>query len=82
MNAYSAHTFEQESEDLDLHVKLCAQRYGDLERRITSVENKIDALRDTVERSRTDIWKVVIGCCGTVVVAVISAVATIISSAP
>lgn len=81
MNTYGAHTFEQESEDLDLHVKLCAQRYLELERRITSVENKIDDLRFTVEQSRSDMWKVLIGSCVTVIVAVISAVATVLSAA-
>ena len=82
MSNFSVQTFEQESSDLDLHVKLCAQRYGDLERRISSVETKIDDLRETVLQSRNDIWKILIGCCGTVIVAVISAVATVLSAAP
>ena len=61
---------DQESTDLDLHVQLCAQRYSELDKRLTSVEVKVDALATIIDTGRTDVIKVMIATMGTCIASV------------
>lgn len=61
-----------EKENLEAHVELCAQRYDALEKRLSSVETKLSALHDTVEKSSLNTVKILIGTAGTIIVAVLS----------
>lgn len=70
-------TIDAEIEDLGTHVELCAQRYQDLDARLIKVESKIDEIKIRVESLHTDLWRVLIGTIGTVLVSVISSFAVI-----
>lgn len=63
-----------EKENLEAHVELCSQRYSALEKRLTSVENKISTLQDIIEKSHMSTIKVLIGTAGTVIASVFSIV--------
>lgn len=68
---------EIENQSLPAHVSLCAQRYQHLDERIRSVEQKVDDVKKSLDRMRLDFYKVIIGTGGTIVVAIIGAVASI-----
>ena len=70
---------EAESEDLKIHTELCAQRYSNLDERLTNVESKVDKLTTKIEQQHNDIIKTLIGTGGTIVVAIISAVGLILN---
>jgi hypothetical protein len=61
-----------EKENLEAHVELCSQRYGALENRLTSVEEKIVTLQTTIEKSHLSTIKVLIGTAGTVIASMLS----------
>lgn len=54
-------TQDLESQNLETHVALCQQRYLALERRLTSVENKVDRLTEIIESARTYLLKIAVG---------------------
>ena len=72
-------TIEQEHENLALHVDLCQKRYEAVERRLTSLEGKIDQIHVKIDGFRTDIVKILVGSAGTIAVAVIGLIVTIIN---
>lgn len=71
-----------EKENLEAHVELCAQRYGALENRLTSIEKKVSELHDTIEKSHLSTIKVLIGTAGTVIVGILSTLAVVITKLP
>ena len=68
-----------EKEHLEAHVELCAQRYGQLENRLTNIESKVGDLQDTIEKSHMSMIKVLIGTAGTVVAGVLSTLVVILT---
>lgn len=68
-----------EREDLATHVDLCAQRYQELDARLNVLETKVDKLTHMIEGFSSNLWKTVIGTGGTILVALIGSVATIVS---
>ena len=70
-----------EKENLESHVELCALRYSELERRLTSIEDKVGKLAEAINESRGSMMKVLIGTAGTVVAGVLSTLIVIISKA-
>lgn len=54
-------TTDIESQSLETHVALCQQRYLALERRLSSVESKVDRLTEVIESARTYLLKIAIG---------------------
>ena len=70
-----------EKENLESHVELCALRYGELERRLGNIEEKVGKLADAIEESRGSMMKVLIGTAGTVVAGVLSTLIIILSKA-
>jgi len=70
-----------EKENLESHVELCALRYGELERRLGAIEDKVGRLADAIEESRGSMMKVLIGTAGTVVAGVLSTLVIILSKA-
>ena len=68
-----------EKENLEAHVELCAQRYDALEKRLTSIEGKVAALQESIEKSSLNTIKVLIGTAGTIIVACISLLGVILS---
>ena len=63
-----------EHENLTLHVELCSQRYDSLERRLTNIENKVEAIYTEMTESRTSLNKVIVGSAGTVVAGLLSTI--------
>ena len=72
-------TIDAESSSLETHVELCAQRYEALDQRLISVESKIDGVNKRVESLHADLWKVLIGTMGTVLVSLITTAGVIIT---
>lgn len=72
-------TIDQEHRDLALHVDLCASRYEAVEKRLVSLEAKIDEIHDKIDSFRTDIVKILVGSAGTISVAIITLIITIIN---
>jgi hypothetical protein len=60
-----------EKTNLEAHVDLCAQRYDNLDKRLTSIEGKFDKLQELIEKSHNSMAKVIIGTAGTVVTGVL-----------
>lgn len=74
-------TTEIEKENLEAHVELCAARYGNLEKRLSSIETKVSALQEAIERSHYSTIKVLIGTAGTIIVGILSLMGVIFSKA-
>lgn len=70
---------EIESHSLAAHVSLCELRYKALEDRLENLENKLDALSAKVSNIQESFTRTMIKTAGSVIVAIISAVATIIT---
>jgi len=71
-------TVDQESQDLDLHVQLCAQRYKDLDSRLTSLEVKTDQILAEIRQNKTEMTKIMIGTAGTVIASVLALIVTVL----
>ena len=72
-------TIPAEHQDLATHVDLCAQRYQALDQRMESLELKVDSLVTKVDDVKNSIFTTLITTGGTIIVALIGAVFTIIS---
>lgn len=71
-----------EKENLEAHVELCAERYKQLQSRLSAIEEKVNSLQNTIEKSHLSTIKVLIGTAGTVIVGVLSLFGIIISRFP
>jgi hypothetical protein len=71
-----------EENDLALHTQICAERYQGLDKRLDSLENKVDKIGNKIDINRSDIIKSLIATAGTVIVAVVGAVAVFLSRMP
>lgn len=67
-----------EKQSLEAHVDLCALRYGQLDQRLTTLENKVDTIHDDIIEGQKSLTKVIIGTAGTVIAGVISVALTIL----
>jgi len=70
---------ESENQDLAVHTELCAARYQALDDRLGKVESKVDEIHKTVESLHGDLWRVLIGTAGSVLVAVITTIGVVIT---
>mgnify|MGYP003633577295 CR=1 FL=1 len=75
-------TTEYEREHLEAHVDLCAIRYAHLNERLEKVEAAVVDLHTGVVKGNKGLVKAMIVAVSTIVVALVGAVATIISSMP
>lgn len=73
-------TIQAEKESLETHVDLCAQRYGELEDRLTSVENKVDKLEAKIEEVKNDIKGTFLKAVGAIMVALITSSGVILTT--
>lgn len=69
---------ELEKQSLEAHVDLCALRYGQLDARLSSLEKKVDTVRDDIINGQKSLTKVIIGTAGTVIAGVLSIVVAIL----
>jgi hypothetical protein len=74
----SVSTTDLEKTSLEAHVDLCALRYGQLDLRLTNLEEKVDDIHTDIIEGQKSLSKVIITTAGTVVVGVLSIVATIL----
>jgi len=63
-----------EKESLEAHVELCQQRYEVLERRLGTIEDKVQAIHNDLIENRTSMTKVIIGSAGTIVAGLLSTI--------
>jgi len=72
-------TTKIEKENLEAHVELCAQRYEQIDTRLSTIEGKVSKLQQTIEKSHTSMVKVLIGTAGTVIAGVLSTISVILT---
>lgn len=68
---------ELERTSLEAHVDLCEMRYQALESRLEKVEAKLDKIEEKLAEMRLDFFKIMVGTAGSIITAVIGAVAVI-----
>jgi len=71
-------TTDIEKNNLEAHVELCAERYKQLEVRLSAIESKVTALAENLSTSQSSINKVIIGSTATVIAGLLSTVITIL----
>lgn len=67
-----------EKESLEAHVDLCALRYEQMDKRLTTVENKLDDIADQMTAGQSSLTKVIIGAAGTIVAGLLSTIVVIL----
>ena len=67
-----------EKQSLEAHVDLCALRYGSLDDRLTSLEEKVETIHKDIVEGQKSMTKVIIGTAGTVLAGVLGIVVTIL----
>lgn len=73
----SPQTTTSERENLQVHVDNCEQRYQALEHRLGKLEQKLDILEVKINQFRLDFLKIMVGTAGSIITAIIGAVAVI-----
>ena len=71
-------TTKLERENLEAHVDLCAQRYNQLDQRLTVLEEKVDKIIQTLSDSKNSLSTVIITASGTTVASILGLVVTIL----
>jgi hypothetical protein len=71
-------TTQFERINLEAHVDLCALRYGQLDDRLTTLENKVDRVHVDIIEGQKSLTKVLIGTAGTVIAGILSIVVTLL----
>lgn len=67
-----------EKQNLEAHVELCAQRYGQLERRLTDLETKVQSIHKDIIDGQKGLSKVIIGTTGTIIAGLLSTIVVIL----
>lgn len=70
-------TTNLERTNLEAHVDLCAERYKQLDSRLTNIEQKVENISETILASKNSLNKVIIGASGTVVSSVVGLIIAI-----
>lgn len=68
----SSQPTQLERTSLEAHVDLCALRYGQLDERLTTLEDKVDIMHKDIMEGQKSLTKVIIGTAGTVVAGILS----------
>lgn len=66
------------SASLSTRISICEERYSHLEERMVNFERKLDQMSQMISQMRLDFFKIMIGTSGSVIVAIIGAVALIL----
>lgn len=69
-----------EKTSLEAHVDLCALRYGQLDQRLSALEEKVTNIHEDILTGQKSLSKVIIGTTGTVIAGVVSIVVAILMS--
>lgn len=73
-------TIDKEREDLDTHVSLCAERYQQLDTRLSSLEHRLTVVEDKIDRTKVTVVSGLIATGGSIIVALITGVTIILSN--
>jgi tetrahydromethanopterin S-methyltransferase subunit G len=71
-------TTDLEKTSLEAHVDLCALRYAQLDKRLTTLESKVDNMHSEIVSGQKSLVKVIIGTAGTITAGILSIVVTIL----
>lgn len=71
-------TTDLEKTSLEAHVDLCALRYGQLDARLTTLEEKVETVHNDIIEGQKSMTKVIIGTAGTIIAGVLGIVVTIL----
>jgi hypothetical protein len=71
-------TTSLEKTSLEAHVDLCAMRYQALDLRLTSLEQKMDAVQKDILEGQKSLKTVIINSAGAIVVALIGVITTVL----
>ena len=71
-------TTNLEKTSLEAHVDLCALRYGELDKRLTQLEEKVETVHNDILEGQKSMTKVIIGTAGTIIAGVLGVVVTIL----
>lgn len=74
----SLKTTSLEKESLEAHVDLCALRYENLDKRLSSVEDKIEDLHKDIKLGNASLIKVIVGAAGTISAGLLSTIIVIL----
>lgn len=74
-------TTNLERESLEAHVDLCALRYGQLDQRLSSLEDKVATVHTDIVEGQKSLTKVIIGTAGTVIAGILAIVVSILMKA-
>jgi tetrahydromethanopterin S-methyltransferase subunit G len=75
-------TTKLERENLEAHVDLCAERYSQLESRLSNLEQKVEHIHTDIVHGQKSLSKVIITTTGTVIAGLISTVVVILMKMP
>jgi tetrahydromethanopterin S-methyltransferase subunit G len=75
-------TTKLERENLEAHVDLCAERYSQLESRLSNLEEKVEHIHNDIVHGQKSLSKVIITTTGTVIAGLISTVVVILMKMP
>jgi len=67
-----------EKESLEAHVDLCALRYEQMDKRLTTVEEKLDGIADQMAAGQNSLVKVIIGAAGTITAGLLSTIVVVL----
>lgn len=74
----TVHTTNLERENLEAHVDLCAERYKQLDLRLTIIETKVESLAEAINSHRLSTTRVIIGSTATIVTGLLGLITTIL----
>jgi hypothetical protein len=74
-------TTELEKTSLEAHVDLCALRYAQLDKRLTTLEDKVDSMHAEIISGQKSLVKVIIGTAGTITAGILSVVIAVLMRA-
>jgi predicted restriction endonuclease len=71
-------TTDLERQSLEAHVDLCALRYAALDKRLITVEEKMEHIHQDIINGQSSMTKVLIGTAGTIIAGLLSTVIVIV----
>lgn len=74
----SIRTTSLERENLEAHVDLCAERYQQLESRLSALEDKVSTIHTDIVEGQKSLSKVIIGTTGTIIAGLLSTIVVIL----
>jgi|TARA_B110000977_G_scaffold104406_1_gene136247 tetrahydromethanopterin S-methyltransferase subunit G len=74
----SLNVTDLEKQSLEAHVDLCAVRYEQMDRRLTSIESKVENIHIDMQAGQQSMTKVIIGASGTIVAGLLSTIIVIL----